>query len=75
MHFHTTFSGGAIRSLTTGNLTLDQSTVSGNSTAGSGAHGGGIFACGAVTLTQSTVSGNSTAGINAYGGGILPSAL
>ena len=54
--------GGAIRSLTTGNLTLDQSTVSGNSTAGDCAYGGGIFADGAVTLTQSTVSGNSTAG-------------
>ena len=54
-----------------GNVTLTQSTVSGNSTAGNGARGGGIFACGDVTLTQSTVSGNSTAGTGADGGGIL----
>ena len=44
-------------------MTLTQSTVSGNSTAGISADGGGIFADGAVTLTQSTVSGNSTAGV------------
>jgi hypothetical protein len=69
--FDTTFSGGAIRSLTTGNLTLDQSTVSGNSTEGTGAHGGGIFSNGTATLTESTVSGNSTAGYVAPGGGIM----
>jgi CSLREA domain-containing protein len=62
--------GGAIRSFTFGNLTLDQSTVSGNSTTGNGASGGGIDAFGALTLVQSTVRGNSTAGDNAYGGGI-----
>ena len=50
-------------------LTLDHSTVSGNSTAGDDAAGGGI--CGYdVTLTNSTVSGNSTAGDDAAGGGI-----
>ena len=50
-------------------LTLDHVTVSGNSTAGSDADGGGI--CGYdVTLTDSTVSGNSTAGDYADGGGI-----
>jgi len=39
----TTFSGGAVRSLTTGNLTIDQSAVLGNSTEGTRAYGGGIF--------------------------------
>ena len=53
-----------------GAVTLTQSTVSGNSTAGASADGGGILAYGAVTLTQSTVSGNSTAGERADGGGI-----
>ena len=69
-------SGGAIRSLTDGNLTIDQSTISGNSTWGDYAKGGGIYAGGGpftrgdVTLINSTVSGNSTAGESAYGGGI-----
>jgi len=80
----TTYSGGAIRSLTTGNLTLDQSTVSGNTTTGANASGGGIFifaadGSGAVTLTDSTVSGNSTTGAfpndasDGRGGGIYTS--
>ncbi len=67
------FGGGAIRSLTSGNLTLDQSTVSGNSTAGDSADGGGISSSGDVTLASSTVSGNSTAGSGADGGGIWSS--
>lgn len=62
--------GGAIRSLTSGSLTLDQSTVSGNSTEGEFADGGGIYAVGAVTLIDSTVSGNSTTGDFSDGGGI-----
>ena len=45
----------------TRHLTLDHATVSGNSTAGMYADGGGIS--GYVTLTNSTVSGNSTAGM------------
>jgi hypothetical protein len=50
-----------------GTLTLDNSTVSGNSNYGF--HGGGIFnEDGAITLTNSTVSGNSTDG---HGGGII----
>ena len=66
----TTFSGGAVRSLTTGSLTIYQSTVSENSTTGTSASGGGIRSRGAITITSSTVSGNSTAGQSAYGGGI-----
>jgi predicted outer membrane repeat protein len=47
---------------------LSQSTVSGNSTAGDFAPGGGIFSRGGdVTLSQSTVSGNNARG---RGGGI-----
>jgi Ca2+-binding RTX toxin-like protein len=67
----TTFNGGALRSLSSGTLTISQSMISGNSTAGSYANGGGIFASsGAVTLTNSTVSGNSTGERYANGGGI-----
>jgi hypothetical protein len=66
----TTFSGGAVRSLTTGSLTIDQSTVSYNNTTGTYASGGGVFSFDTVTLTNSIVSGNSTAGFGAYGGGI-----
>ncbi len=55
----------------TGTLTLDQSTVIGNTAAGNVADGGGIYApWGAVTLTSSTVSGNTTF---SRGGGIFTS--
>ena len=61
--------GGAIRSLTTGNLTLEQSTVSGNS---SRDNGGGIYAdSGTVILSNSTVSGNNASAGFASGGGIF----
>ena len=46
---------------------LDHATVSGNSTAGMYADGGGIYAY-SVTLTNSTVSGNSSG--ESDGGGI-----
>ncbi len=65
--------GGAIRSSTTDNLTIDQSTISGNSTDGTLSSGGGIYALGAVTLANSTVNENSTSGIAALGGGIFSS--
>jgi filamentous hemagglutinin family protein len=51
-----------------GDLTLTNSTVSGN-TADLGS-GGGIYANGAVTLTNSTVSGNTATGDGFAGGGI-----
>jgi hypothetical protein len=62
--------GGAIRSLE--NLTVTDSTISGNSSSGnltSGAtfSGGGIYARGDLTITASTISGNSAGG---DGGGI-----
>jgi len=54
-----------------GDVTLINSTVSGNSTAGDSADGGGLFVRnGSATLTNSTVSGNSTAGQFANGGGL-----
>ena len=65
-----TFSGGAVRSLSSGNLTIDQSTVSGNSTTGNRAEGGGLYSTGVLTLTDSTVSENTTTGAYSRGGGI-----
>ena len=65
-----TNSGGAIRSLTSGNLTISGSTITDNSTMGANAYGGGIFSYTDVTLMNSTVSGNSTMGNGALGGGI-----
>lgn len=66
----TTNNGGAIRSVTSGNLTIDRSMVSGSSTTGTYAYGGGIYTYGNLTLTNSTVTGNSTTGYNSLGGGI-----
>jgi len=62
--------GGAIRSVSNGQLTIQKSTISGNSTTGTGADGGGIYARHPLTVTNSTVSGNSTTGEVAQGGGI-----
>ena len=66
----TTNNGGAVRSLTTGNLTIDRSTISDSSTTGTFAYGGGVFALGNITLTSSTVRGNDTSGFTARGGGV-----
>ncbi|WP_146446537.1 right-handed parallel beta-helix repeat-containing protein, partial [Botrimarina colliarenosi] len=67
----TIHSGGGIRFLSSGLLSLTNSTISSSSTVGSHATGGAIFsATGDVTLTGSTVSGNSTSGGGAHGGGI-----
>jgi CSLREA domain-containing protein len=66
-----THSGGGIRFDSSGILTLIGSTITGNSTAGDRASGGGIYTySGAVTLTGSTVSGNNTEAVFASGGGI-----
>ena len=51
-------------------LTILNSTIAGNSTAGSFSEGGGIFARSPLTLIQSTVSGNSTSGLSSDGGGV-----
>jgi hypothetical protein len=64
--------GGGIRFESNGTLALTDSTLSGNSTTGDAARGGGIFTfSGAVTLTNSTLSGNNTTGDLARGGGIF----
>jgi hypothetical protein len=63
--------GGAIDSSSSGLLAIQNSTLSGNSTAGNFADGGAIYTySGAVTISQSTLSGNSTAGSDAAGGAI-----
>ena len=62
-----TQSGGGIRSLS--DLTINDSTISGNSTAGENSDGGGFFSAGATTLTNSTVSDNFTTGNYSSGGG------
>ncbi|MGI8738666.1 MAG: hypothetical protein ACR2KU_03160 [Gammaproteobacteria bacterium] len=58
-----------------GNLTLQQTTISGGRTTSGvpGRNGGGVFNYGgALTLTNSTVSGNSTSSSDSsYGGGVF----
>ena len=64
--------GGAVRATTVGVLTFSECVVTGNSTSGDFAGGGGVWAdFGHVRLVQSVVSGNSTTGENADGGGIF----
>ena len=64
--------GGGVRSRSPGTLTLVSSAVSGNSTIGPEAHGGGISVQGGgLLLSNSTSSGNSTNGDYADGGGIF----
>lgn len=64
--------GGAIRSDSPGQLAIQNSTISGNSTSGALANGGGIYA-GAVSVSNSTISGNRS--FNGAGGGIFASSL
>jgi len=66
----TTFNGGAIRSVTDGLLTIDSSIITGNSTTGEYARGGGVFVYGYIEVTNTKVSDNSTSGDGARGGGI-----
>lgn len=52
-------------------LTISRSTITGNSTSGVVARGGGLFGFAApITLNQSSISGNSTSGVNAGGAGM-----
>ena len=67
-----TNNGGAIKSLSSGTLTISGSTITGNSTLGGGAHGGAIFSdTGALVIIESVLSGNRTKGDGAYGGGLF----
>ena len=64
-------SGGGIRFLANGSLTLRDSVVDDNHTRGENALGGGIYsAAGIVILDGSVVTDNSTAGDRATGGGV-----
>lgn len=65
--------GGAVHA-SASPLTIDDSTLSGNSTAGIAAQGGAIYAsAGDLTITGSTFSGNSTADTSSNGGAISTS--
>jgi CSLREA domain-containing protein len=64
------FSGGAIRSMSLGTLTLNESWIVDNHTTGLRAQGGGAFSAGKIVLNRSVVSGNSTLGEEAHGGGL-----
>jgi hypothetical protein len=65
-----TFRGGAVRSLATGTLTIEEAEVIGNRTDGDFSPGGGIHAAGNVTINSSTISGNTTLGFDSKGGAI-----
>ena len=68
----TSQSGGGIRFVSSGVLTLTNSQVSDNQTLGDRAGGGGIFAdAGTVNLIDSTVLFNQAVGYRAEGGGIF----
>lgn len=62
--------GGAVRFASSDTLTLDNTTITGSSTVGDDAGGGGIFSEGNLTLIDSTISHNTTQGDLAHGGGI-----
>lgn len=64
--------GGAIRNWE--NLTINECTISGNTTTGANGQGGGIYSAGTggkLLVLASTISGNSTSGSDADGGGIF----
>ena len=65
----TSFAAAGIYNGSAGNLTVTDSTISGNST---GTIGGGIYNLNALTVTNTTVAGNTanTSGSNWEGGGI-----
>lgn len=67
-------SGGGIRAF--GTLDISNSTISGNSTDGRGALGGGIASTGLVTsISGSSITNNRTLGDAAPGGGIIVSSF
>jgi hypothetical protein len=65
---------GGIRNREGGTLSVNRSTISGNTTVG---NGGGIQNLGAMTITDTTISGNRSEGghpVNGMGGGIYQNA-
>lgn len=65
-----THGGGAIRSVSSGLLTLDQVDVAGNGTTGANAAGGALYVTGPLAITASKVRGNNASGASAAGGGL-----
>ena len=61
------FSGGAVRSVSYGSLTIQDSVLTGNSTTGNYTNGGAVFARNSLSLHSSTISHNST---DYNGGGV-----
>ena len=66
-----TYGGGAIRSLTEGELRLRDMDIRDNSTSGTGANGGAVYAVGDVAVSGSVIVLNQTIGENADGGAIF----
>jgi hypothetical protein len=63
--------GGGIYNDVTGTLTINDSTISGNTAIASPGSGGGIYNYGTLTINDSTISGNNVGGyFPSYGGGI-----
>lgn len=56
-------------------IELFRTTISGNTTDSTNAHGGGLYGESSVTLVQSTVSNNRTLGATSHGGGIYTGVL
>ncbi|HBV64586.1 MAG TPA: hypothetical protein DEF45_16370 [Rhodopirellula sp.] len=65
-----TGSAGAGIQMLLGDLSIVDSWINSNLTAGEAAGGGGIWSQAAVHIRSSTISGNSTEGANAPGGGL-----
>ena len=63
--------GGAIRSITTGNLHLSNAVLEGNATTGNFSRGGTISAVGMLTVVDSSITNSRTEGTSGNGGGIF----
>ena len=63
--------GGAIRSATTGQLSVRRAVVTGNSTDGTFAHGGGIAAISGVLVVDSSITQNRVEESGSNGGGVF----
>ena len=65
----TSFAAGGVYNESAGNLTIERSTISGNT---AGTIGGGVYNLNALTVTNSTITGNTAniSGSNWEGGGL-----
>jgi len=62
--------GGAVRSVSTGTLIVANSSLTGNSTAGTYAFGGALYSSGAMTVTNCSLTANFTTAADAAGGAV-----